>query len=82
VSPPAPRALKICVIKGKCDEGISEQDLLHAIQSEYVENDIFPPTDITEDRLMVLDYDPENVVKVSPLHTSRAEAKRGVSRVV
>jgi proteasome-associated ATPase len=69
-------------IKSKDDEGISEEDLLHAIQSEYVENDIFPPTDITEDWLMLLDHDPENVVKVSPIHASRAHEKKGVSRVV
>jgi proteasome-associated ATPase len=58
-------------IKSKDDEGIREEDLLHAIQSEYVENDIFPPTDITEDWLMLLDHDPENVVKVSPFHRAR-----------
>jgi proteasome-associated ATPase len=69
-------------ISSKGDEGIGEEDLLHAIQSEYVENDIFPPTDITEDWLMLLDHDPENVVKVSPIHASRAHEKKGVSRVV
>jgi len=69
-------------IKSKNDEGVSEEDLLHAIQSEYVENDIFPPTDITEDWLMLLDHDPENVVKVSPIRASRAHEKKGVSRVV
>jgi len=52
-------------IDSKKDEGISEADLLRSLELEYAENDIFPPTDITEDWLMLLDYDPENVVKVS-----------------
>ena len=29
-------------------------------------NDIFPPGDLTEDWLQLIDQDPENVVKVSP----------------
>ena len=38
-----------------------------AFNAEYDENDIFPPTDITEDWLKLIDYDPENVVKISPV---------------
>jgi proteasome-associated ATPase len=69
-------------INSQGDEGIGEKKLLQAIQSEFVENDIFPPTDITEDWLMLLDHDPENVVKVSPIHPSRSHEKKAVSRVV
>jgi proteasome-associated ATPase len=47
--------------------GISEQDLQIAFETEYAENDIFPPTDITEDWLKLIDYDPENVVKIAPV---------------
>ncbi len=47
--------------------GISEQDLQIAFDTEYLENDIFPPTDITEDWLKLIDYDPENVVKIAPV---------------
>jgi proteasome-associated ATPase len=49
------------------DEGIRETDLQLAFNAEYVENDIFPTTDITEDWLKLIDYDPENVVKISPV---------------
>src|SRR5690242_11853930 len=49
------------------DEGLRETDLQLAFNSEYAENDIFPATDITEDWLKLIDYDPENVVKISPV---------------
>ena len=50
------------------DEGITEQDLHMSFQAEYTETDIFPPTDITEDWLKLIDYDPEYVVKIAPFH--------------
>jgi proteasome-associated ATPase len=50
------------------DEGITEQDLQVSFHAEYAENDIFPPTDITEDWLKLIDYDPEYVVKIAPFH--------------
>ncbi len=49
------------------EEGISEADLLLSLNTEYGENDIFPPTDIVEDWLKLIDYDSENVVKVVPV---------------
>src|SRR5213078_1744320 len=49
------------------DEGLRETDLQLAFNAEYAENDIFPATDITEDWLKLIDYDPENVVKISPV---------------
>ncbi len=69
-------------IDSKKDEGISEADLLRSLELEYAENDIFPPTDITEDWLMLLDYDPENVVKVSPIRPATGARSKGVSAVV
>ncbi|CAN5552470.1 proteasome ATPase [soil metagenome] len=47
-------------------EGISESDLRQAFEAEFTENDIFPTSDITEDWLKLIDYDPENVVKIAP----------------
>jgi proteasome-associated ATPase len=49
------------------EEGIREVDLQLAFQAEYSENDIFPASDITEDWLKLIDYDPENVVKIAPV---------------
>jgi proteasome-associated ATPase len=69
-------------IESKKDEGISETDLLHSLELEYTENDIFPPSDVTEDWLMLLDYDPENVVKVSPIRPRNATRAKGISSVV
>jgi proteasome-associated ATPase len=69
-------------IAAKREEGITEADLLAAVDLEYLENDIFPPTDITEDWLMLLDYDPENVVKVSPIHPQSATREKGIGPVV
>jgi proteasome-associated ATPase len=49
------------------EEGIREMDLQLAFDAEYDENDIFPTTDITEDWLKLIDYDPDNVVKIAPV---------------
>jgi proteasome-associated ATPase len=48
------------------EHGISETDLQQAFVAEFGENDIFPPTDITEDWFKLIDFDPENVVKIAP----------------
>src|SRR5213595_278709 len=63
------------------EQGIRETDLQLAFNAEYEENDIFPTTDITEDWLKLIDYDPENVVKISPVRPvsdARARATVGV----
>src|SRR6184192_3354624 len=63
------------------EQGIRETDLQLAFNAEYMENDIFPTTDITEDWLKLIDYDPENVVKISPVRPvsdARARAAFGV----
>ena len=62
------------------EEGISESDLLLSLNTEYSENDIFPPTDIVEDWLKLIDYDSENVVKVSPVRSNERPA--GESHVI
>jgi len=59
-------------IASQQEEGISESDLRLSLEAEYAENDIFPPTDITEDWLKLIDYDSENVVKVSPIRSGAA----------
>ena len=62
------------------DEGLREADLQLAFNAEYLENDIFPSSDITEDWLKLIDYDPENVVKISPVKpiSDRAKSISGV----
>lgn len=62
------------------EHGISESDLQQAFVAEFNENDIFPPTDITEDWFKLIDFDPENVVKISPVRREGQERRpiRGV----
>ncbi len=63
-------AIKRCIASGSV-EGIGFDDLLAGIEMEYGENEIFPPTDNTEDWLKLLDYDPENVVRAAPIRPRR-----------
>jgi proteasome-associated ATPase len=63
-------------------EGITEQDLQMSFHAEYAENDIFPPTDITEDWLKLIDYDPEYVVKIAPFRLSAAQRPSNLGGVI
>jgi proteasome-associated ATPase len=63
-------AIKRSIASGK-EEGIGFEDMLAAVETEYGENEIFPPTDNTEDWLKLLDYDPENVVRAAPIRPKR-----------
>lgn len=64
--------------------GVREEDLLEAVRSEYRENEVFPPTDSVEDWLKLLDYDPENVVRVQPKTASseRPRDRAAAGRVI
>jgi proteasome-associated ATPase len=73
-------AIKRSIAAGQ-EEGISENDLRVSFDAEYKENDIFPTTDITEDWLKLIDYDPENVVKISPIKPA-SDARRSSSGVI
>ena len=57
--------------------GISESDLQLSFLAEFTENDIFPPADMTEDWLKLIDYDPENVVKIAPVRRDEKTQSRG-----
>jgi len=67
-------AIKRAIATG-CAEGISESDLQGSLDAEYLENDIFPPTDITEDWLKLIDYDSENVVRIAPVRPGLVKAR-------
>jgi proteasome-associated ATPase len=74
-------AIKRSIASGG-EEGISEQDLQVSFNAEFAENDIFPPTDITEDWLKLVDYDPENVVKIAPVRPWPNRLRPEVSGVI
>jgi proteasome-associated ATPase len=64
------------------EEGIREDDLHLAFNAEYTENDIFPPADVIEEWLKLIDYDPENVVKIAPVKPLRDSRNRAASGVI
>ena len=49
--------------------------MLQALAKEYRENDLFPPSDITEDWLKLTDLDPNNVVRLLPYRSADAKAR-------
>ncbi len=53
-------------IAAKQESPVTRADLFAALEKEYRENDLFPPTDITEDWLKLTDFDPDNVVRLAP----------------
>jgi len=57
-------------IEKRDESPITKQDLLDALQREYRENDLFPPSDITEDWLKLTDFEPGNVVRLAPYRQS------------
>ena len=76
-------ALKRAIQNPEKESGISRADLLDALAAEYRESEIFPPTEATEDWLKLLDYDPANVVKVTPIKTEKRERRKtSGSRVI
>jgi proteasome-associated ATPase len=54
----------------KVESPVTQQDLFEAVAKEYRENELFPPSDITEDWLKLTDFDPGNVVRLSPYRSS------------
>jgi proteasome-associated ATPase len=75
-------AIKRTINSSKGGVGIRAEDLLEGALAEYRENDIFPLTDSVEDWLKLLDYDPENVVKVTPIRPEKSTRRRVVSSVI
>ncbi len=67
-------------VSGRGDEeGISSADMLAAADAEFAENDVFPPGDLTEDWLKLVDHETENVVRVAPVRVGRKrEGSAGV----
>jgi len=57
-------------IASRTEAPITAEDLLEALSKEYRENELFPPSDITEDWLKLTDFDPSNVVRLSPYRTN------------
>lgn len=65
-------AIKRSIETGK-ETQLTREDLLLSLRREYEENDLFPPTDVTEDWLKLTDFDPENVIKLGPVRPIRKD---------
>jgi proteasome-associated ATPase len=64
-------AIKRSIDVKSSKEGVSWDDLERAVRTEYKENEIFPKTDNLEDWLKLLDYEPENVVRLNPIKSKK-----------
>jgi proteasome-associated ATPase len=60
-------AIKRAIAEKDPEAGLRGEDLRRAIKAEFRENEVFPPSDSVEDWLKLLDYEPENVVRVTPV---------------
>jgi proteasome-associated ATPase len=60
-------AIKRSIDVKSTKEGVSMDDLERAVRTEFKENEIFPKTDNLEDWLKLLDYEPDNVVRLNPI---------------
>ncbi len=75
-------AIKRAIETDSRELGIEAVDLENAINAEYGENDIFPATDSVEDWLRLVDYEPENVVKVEPIRSGEIKRRSNPVTVV
>ncbi len=80
------RAKSYAIKRSVDDKGelspIRREDLLQALKTEYAENELFPPNDITEDWLKLTDFDPDNVVKLGPYRPAKAKAAKAASQAI
>ena len=74
--------IKRAIESGDPNTGIGSADLQAAIMAEYRENEIFPPSDSVEDWLKLLDYDPENVVRVVPVRPDEKDSEPPAGPVI
>jgi proteasome-associated ATPase len=60
-------AIRRTIEEPSVEHGIRPDDLKRAIEMEYRENEIFPKSDVMEDWLKLIDYEPEYVASVKPI---------------
>lgn len=63
-------AIKRSITEGETSP-ITLSDLTVALDKEYQENELFPPSDVTEDWLKLTDFDPENVARLRPYRRNK-----------
>ena len=75
-------AVKRAIASKDADAGLRREDLMQAVRAEFRESEVFPPTDTVEDWLKLLDYDPDNVVRVLPVRSQEKTADTPASKVI
>jgi ATP-dependent 26S proteasome regulatory subunit len=60
-------AIRRAIEEPSVEHGVRPDDLKRAIEMEYRENEIFPKSDVMEDWLKLIDYEPEYVASVKPI---------------
>lgn len=74
-------AIRRAIQEPNAEHGIRPEDLKRAIEREYAENEIFPKSDVMDDWLKLIDYEPEYVASVKPIRPS-AHVEEGRNRVI
>lgn len=75
-------AIRRALTRDDGEAGLRGDDLQAAVVAEFSESEIFPPTDSAEEWLRLLDIDPENVVRVSPVQRGARGGAGTVGQVV
>ncbi len=70
------------IADGGVAAGISEEDLLGAMDAEFREGEVLPPDDAAEEWLKLLDHHPEQVVGISSYRGGRVHAERLLGQII
>lgn len=60
-------------IEDKKVRPVTQEDLETALRHEYQENELFPPSDLTEDWLKLTDFDPGTIVRLQPYRSKKQD---------
>ncbi len=61
-------------VKEGLESSIELEDLINSIDKEYSENELFPPSELTEDWLKLTDLNPSNVIRLQPYRPQKTES--------
>lgn len=62
--------------------GLTQDDLLKAVQAEFREGEVLPPDDAAEEWLKLLDHHPDQVVGISSYRRGRPSEERLVNQII
>ena len=73
---------RVIAVEGDQQSGMTLDDLMDAVHSEFREGDMLPPDDAAEEWLKLLDHHPEQVVGVSSFRRGRQTEERLISQII